>query len=51
MSRGELVGASENCIGPDSSLTSHMHQLPLHLFRRQHHTQDTDDQASGGHFG
>ena len=31
---GELVSASENCIGPNSFLTSQMHQLPPHLSGR-----------------
>ena len=50
MSRGELVSASENYIGPDSFLTSQMHQLPPHPSERQRHTQATKGQASGGQF-
>ena len=49
--RGELVSASENCIGLDSSSTSLKHQLPLHPSGRQRHTQATNDQANGGQFG
>ena len=47
---GELVSASENCIGLDLSLTSQMHQLPPHPTGRQRHTQATNDQTNGGQF-
>ena len=48
MSRGELVSPSENCVGPDSSLTS---QVPLHPSGWQGHTQAKSNQASGRLFG
>ena len=48
---GAGSSASENCIGPNSFLTSQMHQLPPHPSGRQRHTQATNDQASGGQFG
>ena len=48
---GELVSASENCIGLDSSSTSLKHQLPLHPSGRQRHTQATNDQGNGRQFG
>ena len=49
--RGELMSASENCIGPNSFWTSQTHQLPPHPSERQCHTQATNDQAHGGQFG
>ena len=42
------MSASENCIDPNSFLTSQMHQWPPHPSGKQRQTQATKDQASGG---